>query len=112
MQETVSSIDFCVRAFCQIISSIIVFTIVCDGYRFYNYSIKSKRYSDKKASADGADLGEPQSLEGDGDVSSRDIKERIFASQSYMASQIKLGTIDPELLRTCRNSEERCTYWR
>ena len=61
---------------------------------------------------DGRDLGEPQSFDGDEEVSREDIEKRIAATQMYMDRQILLNSIDPELLRSCRNDDERCTYWR
>lgn len=70
-----------------------------------------KRYSDKPATVDGEDLGERQSFVGDEGISSEEIEKRISASQKYMERQIQLGTVDPELLRSCRNTDERCTYW-
>ena len=61
---------------------------------------------------DGRDLGEPQSFDGDEEVSREDIEKRIAATQMYMDRQIRLGTVDPELLRSRRNKDELCTFWR
>jgi len=80
---------------------------------------RHKKYSDVPPSADGSDLGEPQSFDideetdddFDGEILREDILKHIAESRRYMQSQIELGVIDPELLRACRNEEEGCTIW-
>jgi len=72
---------------------------------------KHNRYSDEPPTNDGQDLGKPQLLKGDERISSTDIENRIAASQKYMNRQIHLGTVDAELMRSCKNTDELCTYW-
>lgn len=69
------------------------------------------RYSDEPPTEDGKDLGESQVLEGDETFSSADIKIRIAESREYMRKQIRSRNIDPELTRSCKNTDEMCTYW-
>mmetsp|Transcript_50312 Transcript_50312/g.56216 ORF Transcript_50312/g.56216 Transcript_50312/m.56216 type:complete len:461 (+) Transcript_50312:20-1402(+) len=68
-------------------------------------------YSDFSPTIDGRDLGELQTLDGDDDISSEDIENRIAESQNYMSKQLRMGNIDPEILRICKNDDELCTYW-
>lgn len=72
----------------------------------------SNSYSDSTPTVDGRDMGKPQSLDGDDDISSKDIEDRIAESQSYMSKQLQMKTLDPEILRICKNDDASCTYWR
>lgn len=72
---------------------------------------RHKRYSDIDPKLDGSDLGESQELGGDETITTEAILERIAESQEYMKRQVELAEIDPELLRSCRNKHDGCTFW-
>lgn len=72
---------------------------------------RHKRYSDVPPDVEGSDLGEPQNSNGDEEVSKDDILNYIVETRRYMDTQIKSKDLDPELVRTCTNSDEFCTLW-
>jgi len=59
----------------------------------------------------GKSFGEPQFLTGDDEISARDIIERIAETQKYMDELKKSGSVDPKILKSCRNIDGDCSYW-
>lgn len=74
---------------------------------------RHKSYSDIAPTVDGQDLGVAQDIGGDKelDITTEDIINRIVEAQEYMSKLIKYEKMDPELLRSCKNDNELCTYW-
>ena len=115
MQSSVSGIDFstpCVVSLSKSPSVNDLFitqtSLLCDLY----FQRKSNGDNDETPIDYGKSFGEPQFLTGDDEISARDIIERIAETQKYMDELKKSGSVDPKILKSCRNIDGDCSYWR